>query len=89
MRMLLQKLALANRNIRIIWAPSSPGRKPLDQEIIELILELKKLNPTWGAQKISNELAKIGIRVSKPTVLKYLEIYGLKDIYLYQKIQPK
>ena len=84
MRMLLQKLALANRNIRnrnirIIWAPSSPGRKPLDQEIIELILELKKLNPTWGAQKISNELAKIGIRVSKPTVLKYLEIYGLND----------
>ena len=40
---------------------------------------MKKLNPTWGAQKISDELAKIGYKASKPTVLKYLEIYGLNN----------
>ena len=78
-RMLLKKWALANRAIRIIWAPTCPGRKPLDSETIELILEIKRLNPTWGAQKISDELAKIGYQASKKTILKYLEIYGLND----------
>ena len=77
--MLLKKWALANRKIRIIWASPSLGRKPLDQETIDLILKIKKLNSTWGAQKISDELAKIGHHASKKTVLKYLEIYGLND----------
>ena len=49
---------------------------PLDQETIQLIVEMKKLNPTWGGQRISDELSKIGYRANKDTVLKYLEIYG-------------
>ena len=77
--MLLKKWALANRAIRVLWAPPSPGRKPLDQEIINLILEMKKLNPRWGGQRISDELAKIGYKACSDTVLKYLEIYGLHD----------
>ena len=52
-------------------------QKPLDKETIDLIIDLKRLNPKWGAQKISHELAKIGYQASKRTVLKYLEIYGL------------
>ena len=72
----LKRWALANRAIRVLWAPPSPGRKPLDQETIQLIVEMKKLNPTWGGQRISDELSKIGYRASKDTVLKYLEIYG-------------
>ena len=71
----LRRLALANRKIRVLWPAKSRGRKPLDQKIIDLILELKKLNPRWGAQKISDELMKIGHKVSKKTVLKYLEVY--------------
>ena len=78
LHLFLRKLALANRKIRIIWAPiNTKGRPPIDEETIKLILELKKLNPTWGGRKISDELAKIRYKVSKPTVLKYLEIYGL------------
>ena len=77
--MLLKKWALANRAIRVLWAPPSPRRKPLDQEIINLILEMKKLNPRWGGQRISDELAKIGYKACSDTVLKYLEIYGLHD----------
>ena len=46
--------------MKIIWTPKR-GRKPLDEKIIQLIIELKKLNPTWGAQKISDELSKIRI----------------------------
>ena len=74
---LLKKFALANRKTRIIWASISPGRPPLDQKTIDLIIQLKKLNPKWGALRISLELKKIGIQVSKPTVLKYLEMNGL------------
>ena len=75
--MILKKLSLLSRRLRIIWTPQTVGRKPLDKVTINLILELKKLNPTWGAQKISDELAKIGYEVSKKTVLKYLNIFGL------------
>ena len=75
----LKQLSLANRALRILWAPPSPGRKPLDQDTIDLILEMKRLNPTWGGQKISDELKKIGYRACSVTVLKYLEIYGLHD----------
>ena len=61
----------------VLWAASSLGRKPLEQEIIQLILAMKRLNPVWGGQRISDELAKIGYSASKVTVLKYLKIYGL------------
>ena len=77
--MFLKKIALANRKTRIIWANHSVGRKPLDQDTIDLILKLKKFNPTWGGQKISDELDKVGYRVCKKTVLKYLEIHGLNN----------
>ena len=42
-------------------------------------MKLKKLNPGWGGQKISDELAKVGYRACKRTVLKYLEIHGLNN----------
>ena len=77
--MLLKKWALANRKLRIIWTPKSSGRKPLASKIINLILEVKKLNPTWGAQKISDELAKVGYKVCKKTVIKYLELHNLNS----------
>ena len=53
----LKKWSLANRAIRVLWAPPHRGRRPIDQETIDLILEMKTLNPTWGIEKISNELA--------------------------------
>ena len=72
----MKKLALANRKIRIVVFTKSKGRRPLDQETVDLILEMKKLNPNWGAQRISDELSKIGYKASKKSVLKYLEIHG-------------
>lgn len=51
----------------------------MDEDTICLIVEMKKLNPSWGAQRISDELSKIGYRASKRTVLKYLEFYGLNQ----------
>ncbi len=75
----MKKWSLANRRLRIVWAPKSRGRGPLDKYVINLIIELKTNNPKWGALKISNELAKIGISVCKKTVAKYLEMYGLNS----------
>lgn len=74
---IFKKISLAHRKLRIIWAKPRIGRKPLDQQTVDLIIELKSLNPKWGALRISNELAKIGHKVCKKTVLKYLEINGL------------
>ena len=73
------KWSLLNRKLRVIWAPLLVGRKPLNEDIVKLILELKQLNPTWGGQRISDELAKTDYLVSKKTVLKYLEIYGFNS----------
>jgi putative transposase len=77
MFLILKKLSLAHRKIRIIWAVPSKGRPPLDEEIIKLIIEMKSLNPKWGAKRISNELLKIGYKASKKSVLKYLELNNL------------
>ena len=39
----MKKFSLANRKIKITLFPSKKGRPPIDQEIIDLILELKKI----------------------------------------------
>ena len=72
----LKVLLSVNRGIRIIWVRRA-GRKPLSEEIRKLIIELKSLNRGWGGQRISDELKKIGIDVSKKTVLKILREEGL------------
>ena len=79
LRVFLKQWSLANRALRVLWAPPSPGRKPLDQEAIQLILEMKRLNSTWGTQRISDEIAKVGYKACPETVRKYLEIHGLHN----------
>ena len=66
------------RRLRRIWfpPPKSPGRPPISEEIVDLILEMKRANWGWGSLRISNELKVIGIRVSKTTVLKILKENG-------------
>jgi putative transposase len=63
---------------RWVWARKSqpkgkPGRPPLDKDIVALIKQMAKDNRRWGAKRIVGELAKLGIRVSKPTVQKYIQ----------------
>jgi putative transposase len=48
-------------------------RKPrIAQETIDLIRQMAKENRLWGAERIRDELLKLGIKVSKRTVQKYL-----------------
>ncbi len=48
------------------------GRPGLNREIVNLIRRMSQANVTWGAPRIRNELAKLGIELSVSTVAKYM-----------------
>jgi putative transposase len=52
---------------------SRPGRPPIPPNLQALIRRMARENPTWGEERIANELLlKLGLRVSPRTVRKYL-----------------
>jgi hypothetical protein len=59
---------------RLFWrVKSRPGRPPIALEIQILIRRMANENPSWGEERIANELRpKLGIGVSARTVNKYL-----------------
>jgi len=48
------------------------GRKPLAEEIVTLIKNIARDNRSWGAERIRGELLKLGIKVAKSTIQKYI-----------------
>jgi len=52
--------------------PGRQGRPGLDREVVSLIRLMAQANVTWGAPRIRNELAKLGIAVAVSTVAKYV-----------------
>ena len=58
------------------WRRRAGGRPPLDQKIVDIILTLKKENPLWGARRIREELRRMRISVSEPTIQKVLREHG-------------
>ena len=59
---------------RLFWRwKSRPGRPPIPADLQALIRQVARDNPTWGQERIANELLlKLGLRVSPRTVRKYL-----------------
>ena len=62
---------------RWVWRRKSKakgrrGREPLTAEDVALIRRLAKENRSWGAERIRGELLKLGKRVSKSTIQKYM-----------------
>jgi putative transposase len=59
---------------KLFWRlKSRPGRPPIPVELQALIRRIANENPSWGEERIANELLlKLGIRVSPRTVNKYL-----------------
>jgi putative transposase len=52
---------------------STPGRPTLPRDLQNLIRRMAQENPTWGQERIANELLlKLGLRVSPRTVRKYM-----------------
>src|SRR5215469_9680200 len=55
------------------WKSKPTGQPRLPKLLRQLIREMATENPTWGEERIANELKlKLGIRVSPRTVNKYL-----------------
>jgi putative transposase len=59
---------------RLFWRlKSRPGRPPVPKPVQALIRRMGSENPTWGEERIANELLlKLGVQVSPRTVRKYL-----------------
>jgi putative transposase len=56
------------------WRSRKRGRPALPDNLRELVRQMARENPTWGEERIADELLlKLGIRVSPRTVGKYLE----------------
>jgi hypothetical protein len=52
--------------------PDIWGRPGLDREVVSLIRRMAQANVTWGAPRIRNETAMLGIEVAVSTVAKYM-----------------
>ena len=62
------------QGFRLFWRwKSQPGRPALPKDLRALIRRMALENPTWGQERIANELLlKLGLRVSPRTVRKYM-----------------
>ena len=63
------------QGFRLFWRRTSRAatRAPrLPRETIDLIGQMGRENPLWGADRIRGELLKLDIRVSKRTIQRYL-----------------
>jgi putative transposase len=49
----------------------APGRPAIAKDVRDLIRQMWRANPTWGAPRIVGALRKLGIDVAKSTVEKY------------------
>ena len=55
------------------WKSRASGRPRVPADVRRLIVEMATNNPTWGEERIANELSlKIGIRISPRTVRQYM-----------------
>jgi len=57
------------------WKSRKRGRPALPKNLKELVRDMARDNPTWGEERIADELSvKLGLQVSPRTVRKYLEV---------------
>src|SRR5271170_6844524 len=58
------------KGFRLYWRRRSRhlGRPRMNREIRDLIRQMSRANPLWGAPRIHGELLKLGIEVSQATV---------------------
>jgi hypothetical protein len=69
-------IAWHRRGFRLYWRWKSRagkcGRPGVSIETRELIRQMSKADPLWGAPRIHGELLKLGIEISQATVAKYM-----------------
>jgi len=66
----------SRKGFRLFWTWKSrrgmTGRHAVSKDIRDLIRKISFANPLWGAPRVHDELLKLGIDVSQPTVAKYM-----------------
>ena len=66
------------QGFRLFWRWKSktnkkkPGHPPISKEIQDLIRQMCRENPLWGAPRIHGELLKLGYKVAQSSVSKYM-----------------
>jgi transposase InsO family protein len=68
-------VAWYRQGFRLFWrwrSRGTPGRPPITAEVRELIRRLSTENRFWGAPRIQAELDRLGHRVAKSTVERYM-----------------
>ena len=68
---------LSRRKWKRWRAQRGPGRPPLGDEIVELIVRLGRENRRWGCVRIQGELRGLGVRVSASSIRRVLRSHGL------------
>ena len=68
-------VAWHRKGLRLYWTWKSRqriGRPRISRKAREIIQEMSRANPLWGAPRIHGELLKLGLDVSQATVAKYM-----------------
>jgi putative transposase len=69
-------LAWHRKGFRVFWTwkvrHGQPGRPIISREVRDLIREMCRENPCWGAPRIHGELLKLGINIGESSVSKYM-----------------
>jgi transposase InsO family protein len=69
-------IAWHRKGFRVFWTwkvrRGQPGRPPVSQEARNLIRQMSRDNPLWGAPRIYGELLKPGIDIGETSVGKYM-----------------